>query len=313
MHNFVLWPDGSGGCRERAMAGRSAWPFDMSPGGGEHPRERERAHAATLATWASISRRRRILKEGFEGPPPSLEPGQTAAFARWSRGRHGAVFFIRRWRNGEFDRDLAITCQDPDGNWLEPASYGGGGWRDPYDRPPAGWDGEPILWMGESSSTVCADDDDEGTVVRVFEGLASPQVSKLEVLDHRGQLFDVVQIRRDTGMAIVGVVGEEPYVVVARAADDSVLRDARGREVRDVFDPPEDFPSEALRRLYGESDDVPHSGFLSLQDDEFYVSSKAGTRKIENRELMEYLKTRLRQAQGWPRRAASPDDPSPGG
>lgn len=242
-----------------------------------------------------------VLKSGFQGPPPYLERGETAAFASWVREPYGAVFFIRRWKNGEWDTDLAITTQDLNGNWLEPGSYGGSGWWDPYDRPTKGWDGEPILWGGESSTDV-ADDDEEELLIRVFDGMASPLVASLVVLDQQGQLFDIVTIRPDSGVFLVGVIGNQQYTVVARAHDDSILLDSEGREVRDILDPPEeDFPFEGLVDSLGESDNLALMEFFK-DEEGLYLATSQGKHKIEDPELLaQFEKARNRPPR--PRRA----------
>lgn len=250
----------------------------------------------------------RILKDGFAGPPPSLERGETAAFAAWVREPYGAVFFMRRWKNGQWDTDLAITTQSSNGEWIEPAGYSGSGWRDPYDRPSAGWQGQPIVWEGETSSTVGEEGQD--VVVSVFEGMASPQVAKLEVIDAQGQLVDAIDIRQDTGVFIVGVIGEESHTVIARGHDGSIIRDGKGREIRDVFDATgDDFPFEALKRLHEESDGLGLLAFREHSGGDLHVVTDKGDRKIEDPELVEHL--RSRHEREWPRRVSDPDQLEP--
>lgn len=232
----------------------------------------------------------RVLTEGLT-PPPSLERGGTAAFARWIHEPYGAVFFVRLWKNSEWDTDLAITTQDSSGNWLEPGGYGGGGWWNPFDRPVEGWEGNPILWGGESSRDL-GEDDQEELLVRVIDGMASTRVARLEVHDAEGNLFDVVDIREDTGVFLVGVLGGGLYTISAFGGDGSILQDGQGREVRDVFDPPEeDFPFDLLHRLSSDEDGMALEFFRDSNG--LYIETKEGKRRLEDPEIVAHFEKAL--------------------
>jgi hypothetical protein len=72
------------------------------------------------------------------------------------------VLFLRRWRNGDIDSDCAISERDADGSWIEPSSSGGGGWIEySLARPDAGWDGDPVLWIGSSGFGTFEPDDED--------------------------------------------------------------------------------------------------------------------------------------------------------
>jgi hypothetical protein len=176
----------------------------------------------------------RTLNEGLASVPEALERSQTAAFARWERKPYGAVFFVRRWRNDQYDTDCAITGQDASDAWLPPMGYSGGGFPDPFQRPDDGWDGQPIVWFGEDLSSFGEDEDI--TVVRAVNGMASRSVAELEVFDSAGNLFDRVAIRDDTGIFLIGLVGEDTYRVVARDINGAVVHDEAGSEARYDFE-----------------------------------------------------------------------------
>lgn len=238
----------------------------------------------------------RVLEERFT-PPTSLARSETAAFARWIHEPFGAVLFIRRWRNDNFDSDLTITCRDRVGQWVEPGFSGGSGAWDPFERPTDGWDGEPVSWGGESGSTV----GEEGAeaYVRVFEGMASRAVANLEVFDSQDRLFDQVHVRADTGLVIVGVLGEEPYTVVAKGFDGSVLRDANGVEVHDVFEDRRD-PFETLGDRRSESDGPSIGAVLTDGEGRWFIESRqTGRHELTDPEVIERLE---RGPEPWPRR-----------
>ena len=100
-----------------------------------------------LMGWDFAEETVRVLTSGLPPSPPEPSPGLTFAAACHQGDRFGAVLFLRLWRNGQWDSDTAITERSEDG-WAYPSACGGGGWLNPYERPAAGWDGEPIALLG---------------------------------------------------------------------------------------------------------------------------------------------------------------------
>jgi hypothetical protein len=243
----------------------------------------------------------RVLEHGFDGPPASLGPSQTAPFAVWVREPYGAVFFIRRWRDGTFDTDCAITERAPDGSWEYPQGHGGGGWCDPFDRPPDGWDGDPLVWGGEVGRGV---GDDPWVSVNVAQAMASPVVKVLEVLDFNGAVVDVVRVRDDTGVVIVGLVGEGTHTVVARGADGAVVRDASGREIRDVFEPEDDdHPRDVMEMLYDAAGGPVIGAVGTDADGRWFVDAgDRGRRVIDDPDLAARFEKNFRDPAPRPRR-----------
>ena len=146
----------------------------------------------------------RVLEGGLPTAPEHLEPGRTHPVAVWRGRRAGAVLFVRRLRNGRYDSECAITERDEDGRWVEPWAWGGGGWVNPAPRlrPGDGWDGEPVLWMGEST-TALENEDGSWTEVVVAEGIAARRVAALRVEAAGG--VEVFPVDGDSGAFLVGV------------------------------------------------------------------------------------------------------------
>ncbi len=235
----------------------------------------------------------RILEEGLGPPPSALERGQTAAFARWVREPHGAVLFIRRWRNDQYDTDCAITSRDSKGSWAEPTSWGGGGCRDPFDRPVDGWGGEPVVWEGEAG-TMTGPEYGE-VLVRVYSGMASRSVAYLDVLDQTERAYDRVWVRDDTGVFLVGVVGVAPYSVVPRGVEGAPLLDAKGREHRRVLASSHLSPyPEALERLIGPDGAASFDVGLDSEGRLILEVAGRGSEIVEDPELIEYFREQLR-------------------
>src|SRR5689334_15044239 len=88
-----------------------------------------------------------VLLNGLPEPPVEPVAGREFVVARHDNGAVGAVLRLRLWRNGEWDSDAEIVWRSSDG-WEPSSGSGGGGWIDPYQRPRAGWDGQPLLRMG---------------------------------------------------------------------------------------------------------------------------------------------------------------------
>jgi hypothetical protein len=104
----------------------------------------------------------RVLGSGLPPLPAELEPSQTFPAALWRGERYGAVLFLRMWRNGNIDCDVAISKRNTDGSWEEPNAWGGGGWIDePLVRSETGWDGDPMLLLGSFAQDELDDEDDE--------------------------------------------------------------------------------------------------------------------------------------------------------
>lgn len=247
----------------------------------------------------------RVLEDGFDGPPATLERGQTAVFAATIRDPYGAVFFVRRWRDDNWDTDCTVARHRDDGTWII-GGFGGGGWWDPFERPADGWDGDPVVWGGKFGSDL--GDDDEEVFVQALQGMASPAVAKLEIYGSEGNLFDVVDIRDDTGVFVAIVIGDGPHTVVAKSADGGVLRDAQGREVRDVFDPDEE-EVDAVSLMRGDSPE-DHGVALGAvgKDDQgrsFVDSSDRGMELVTDPDIARRLERRFSERKPWPRRVGS--------
>ena len=92
-----------------------------------------------------------------------LDPGRTIAIALWRGERHGAVVFIRLWRDGTtIDYDCAIAERAADGSWDEPSAWSGGPWMpDPLVRPDDGWDGDDVVWLGLQAELRPLEDEEE--------------------------------------------------------------------------------------------------------------------------------------------------------
>jgi hypothetical protein len=107
----------------------------------------------------------RILEGGLRPLPERLEPSRTFAIALWRGPHYGAVVFIRLWRDGEtIDYDCAIAERLGDGSWNEPDSWSGAPWMpDPLTRPADGWDGDQVVWLGQTAKLAPLEDDDDWT------------------------------------------------------------------------------------------------------------------------------------------------------
>jgi hypothetical protein len=216
--------------------------------------------AFDIAEWTV-----RVLDDGLPPLPAQLKPGQTVAVARWRGQRHGAVVFVRLWKNGNVDNDCAIAERAPDGSWEEPSAWGGTGWiDDPLVRSQNGWDGDPVAWLGLSGigfevvdesdyaggpddfqvvDVVKRDGPDEdtarprfaeepwaGLAVRALLGAASEQVAAIEV-EHGGRTWEV-PIESPCGAFIVGVEGPGPATLRVLGHDGQPLPDADGATER---------------------------------------------------------------------------------
>jgi hypothetical protein len=159
----------------------------------------------------------RVLEEGLPPLPQRLEPSQTVPVAVWRGESHGAVLFVRLWRNGNMDCECAITERRAGGGWEEPMGSGGGGWiDDPLVRPEEGWQGDAVLWLGESGSNG----------VRAVRGAASKRVSAIEV-EQAGRRRSL-PVESPCGAFVVGIESQEPAVVRALDEHGRALIDAAG-------------------------------------------------------------------------------------
>jgi hypothetical protein len=140
----------------------------------------------------------RVLEGGLPPLPDRLEPSQTVPVALWRGEQHGAVLFVRLWRNGNFDCDCAIAPRGA-GGWEEPSSWGGGGWIDePLVRTQHGWDGDQVAWLGSSGTNG----------VRAVRGAASMAVSAIEV--EQGGRKRSYRVDSPCGAFVVGIESPEP-------------------------------------------------------------------------------------------------------
>ena len=69
----------------------------------------------------------KVLTEGLPALPRSFEPNRTLPLAFWRGERHGAVLFVRLWRNGNYDSECAITERAPNGSWDQPGGWAAAG------------------------------------------------------------------------------------------------------------------------------------------------------------------------------------------
>jgi hypothetical protein len=159
----------------------------------------------------------RVLAQGLPALPERLERGQTVPVALWRGERHGAVLFVRRWRNDNIDCDCAVARRAPDGSWDEPMGWGGGGWiDDPLVRAEDGWRHDLILWLGTYGT---AD-------VRVVRGAASAVVASIEV-EQDGRKWQV-PVESPCGAFLVGLEHSERAVLQPIGSDGASLRGTRG-------------------------------------------------------------------------------------
>jgi hypothetical protein len=151
----------------------------------------------------------RVLTGGLPAPPPVPVPGVTFPVAVHRGERLGAVLFLRMWRNGRWDSDMAITERDGEG-WVAPWSCGGGGWGDPYQRPEDGWDGEPLLIHGSASYE---SERDDGSVTRAsaIAGVAAPKVARI-LCTNEATTF-TYEVDSPLGAFVIVVEGDDPSLV----------------------------------------------------------------------------------------------------
>ena len=155
----------------------------------------------------------RVLEEGLPALPRRMDASQTVPVAVWRGDRHGAVLFVRLWRNGRFDSDCAISERGADGSWEQPMVWGGGPWLDePLVRSQSGWEGWPAVWLG----TTGADD------VLAVRGAASARVAAIRV-EQAGRV-SLLPVDSPCGAVVVGVyAGAGPATLEPVGPDAEVL------------------------------------------------------------------------------------------
>jgi hypothetical protein len=180
----------------------------------------------------------RVLEHGLPPAPQRLKPSETIALARWRGTRHGAVLFIRLWRNGQFDSEVAITERNPDGSWAEPSMSAGGPWIDePLVRPSAGWDGDPVLWLGMTGSGECI----------AVRGAAAKTIAAIGV-EHAGR-HSQFEIESPSGAFVVGVENPQQPVLFGLDHEGRRVDGAAFRAVIDDFPAtPDNWPDGGLGR-----------------------------------------------------------------
>ena len=89
----------------------------------------------------------------------------------------GGVLFVRLWKDGQPDSEVAIAREGADGSWEVP-SWGGGPWvDDPMMRPADGWDGDRVVWLHHSGQFTQGDKDG----VRAQAGAAAQGIAAIRV------------------------------------------------------------------------------------------------------------------------------------
>lgn len=166
-----------------------------------------------------------ILEDGLPEPVTEIEPGQVVPVARWVRGRGGAVVFLRRWRDGSWHADCAVTSIGSDGHWRPAYHWGGGPSSDPFDRYEADATGEPVAWIGGVEEKI----PDEAGVVRLALGVASPKVSAIEIRRETGELVELVEVPNPYGLFALGVLDSDEYVLTPLDEGGQPFIDRRGR------------------------------------------------------------------------------------
>ena len=152
-----------------------------------------------------------VLENGL-GPVPDDLPwdGSTVPVACATWEPFGAVLFVRRWRNGQWDSDTAITDRAPDGRWNLPNGCGGSAWLDTgLTRPAAG---EPLVWLGSSASGLPAPDGTYPEVV-AHRGVASRAVETLRV--EQAGVTRIEPVESSAGAVLVLGDADLPIEVVA--------------------------------------------------------------------------------------------------
>jgi hypothetical protein len=175
-----------------------------------------------------------VLERGLPEVPSDLAPdGSTVPVARATWGDFGAVLFVRRWRNGQWDCDTAVTRRDRNGKWLEPSGYGGGPWIETgLRRPAAGWDGFPIVWMGSAGCDLERDDGEYDFIVG-YRAAAAATVAAVRV--EQGDVNYTAQIASSAGAVIVLAYGDRPARLSALDATGSVMSYGDGTASVETF------------------------------------------------------------------------------
>jgi hypothetical protein len=127
-----------------------------------------------------------VLEHGLPPLPAELERGQTVPAAVWRGDQAGGVLFVRLWKNGQPDSEIAIARRGADGSWEVP-SWGGGPWvDDPMMRPADGWDGDAVAWLHHSGQFTQGDNDG----MRAQAGAAAEGIAAIRV-EQAGRTWSV--------------------------------------------------------------------------------------------------------------------------
>jgi hypothetical protein len=175
-----------------------------------------------------------VLERGLPEVPSDLAPdGSTVPVARATWGEFGAVLFVRRWRNGQWDCDTAVTRRDRNGRWLEPSGYGGGPWIETgLRRPGRGWDGYPIVWMGSAGRDLERDDGEYDFIVG-YRAAAATTVAAVQV--EQAEVSYTTQVASSAGAVIVLAYGDGPAKLSALDASGAVVTYGDGRAAVETF------------------------------------------------------------------------------
>ena len=154
-----------------------------------------------------------VLDQGLPPTPDDLPPdGSAVAVARTVWESFGAVLFVRRRTDGQWECETALTGLAPDGTWVPPGRFGGGPWPETgLQRPPGG----RMEWIGRHGETL------GGRLVVAHRGVVASQVARLRV-EQDGRWREE-PVRSEVGAVLVLADAEAELAVTAVAEDGGEL------------------------------------------------------------------------------------------
>ena len=155
----------------------------------------------------------RVLDQGLPSIPDDLPPdGSTVAVARTVWQSFGAVLFVRRRTDGQWECETALTALAPAGTWEPPGRFGGGPWPRTGLRRPAGG---RVEWIGRHGETL------DGRLVVAHRGVVASQVARLRV-EQDGRAREE-PVRSEVGAVLVLAHADSELTAAAIAEDGAVL------------------------------------------------------------------------------------------